>query len=309
MRETSFLLILLSSFLMLVIYVTNPSLNKLSQKDSFVGTSPAVEVNPTVEIMTTGDVMLGRTVMTKSLDENDPAYPFRKVGEILKRTDLFFINLENPIVTDCPRQKTGFKFCAREEMVEGLTFAGVDIASVANNHTRNYGQDGLEETTKILKENKIDTVGLGNFVIKKKGGMTFGFLGFDFFSKDPKEEDFNLIEKSDKKVDTLFVSVHWGMEYKDKPSNLQRKWAKKMVEKGADVIIGHGPHWVQEREEVNGIPVYYSLGNFVFDQMWSEKTREGIAVKFVFKNKNLIEEEKLPVFMTSWAQPEFIFQD
>ena len=79
-----------------------------------------------------------------------------------------------------------------------------------------------------------------------------------------------------------------------------------MVDSGVDVIVGHGPHWVQDVEYINNKPVYYSLGNFIFDQMWSEETKKGLAVKLIFEGDKLIKEERLPIYMSSWAQPEFI---
>jgi poly-gamma-glutamate capsule biosynthesis protein CapA/YwtB (metallophosphatase superfamily) len=128
----------------------------------------------------------------------------------------------------------------------------------------------------------------------------------DESTNTPDEEDFNLIRQSDAKVDVLLVGVHWGAEYRKEPAEIQRRWAKRMVEDGVDVIVGHGPHWVQERQEFLGRPVYYSLGNFVFDQMWSEETKSGLAVRFIFKGKKVVAEEELPVFMRYWAQPKFV---
>jgi poly-gamma-glutamate synthesis protein (capsule biosynthesis protein) len=287
-RETSFLLILAAAFLMLLIYATSPSLMK-DRESTFV------DFSPEVEIIATGDVMLGRTVMIKSLDEGKPSYPFDRVKDTLSEADIVFTNLENPFYEGCPRQTEGLKFCASPEMVEGLLDAGVDVVTLANNHARNYGEEGIEQTKNILEENGISYVGFGNLVVREEKGYKFGFLGFDFLTNKPDEVDFDLIRQSDKKVDVLIAE-------------LQRQWAKRMAEEGIDVVVGHGPHWVQEREELYEKPVYYSLGNFVFDQMWSEKTKEGLAVKFTFRNGELTKEEKLPAYISSWAQPEFIGQ-
>ena len=298
-RETSFLLILAASFLMLLIYVTSPSL-RTGRDETFV------DFSPEVEIIATGDVMLGRSVMTKSIDADNPAYPFEKVKETLSKADIAFINLENPFYDECPRHTTGFKFCASPEMDNGLVQAGIDVITLANNHTRNYGEEGIEDTKEILETNEISYVGFDNLVIEERAGYKFGFLGFDFLTNKPDEADFELIRQSDEKVDVLFAGVHWGAEYKDDPAEIQREWAERMIEEGVDVIVGHGPHWVQGREEIEGKPVYYSLGNFIFDQMWSERTKEGLVVRFVFENGELVREERLPTYMSSWAQPEFI---
>ena len=244
--------------------------------------------------------------MSKSLDLNDPAYPFQKVDSELKKADLVFVNLESPIIENCPRTYEGLKFCADPRMKEGLVLAGIEVVSLANNHSRNYGDEGLEQTKRFLKEENILATGLGELVVKEVRGTKFGFLGFDFVSKRPKDEDFKLVENSDVKVDVLIIGVHWGGEYSQKVSSSQREWAERLVNEGADVVVGHHPHWLQEIEYIKAKPVYYSLGNFVFDQMWSERTKRGLLIRLTFKNGEIEKEERLPIYISSWAQPEFV---
>lgn len=261
--------------------------------------------NPKTEIIVTGDIMLGRTVMTTSQDKGDPHYPFTEVADRLREADIVFINLENPVVDDCPRHYDGFIFCADPEMVKGLTYAGVDIVSLANNHTLNYGNDGLEQTKNFLTKAGIDYVGAENLVIKETNGTMYGFLGFEFLTDSPEEIKYKLVSESDSKVDVLIVGVHWGNEYKDIANDHQRRWGRELVENGADIVVGHHPHWVQDMEYINGKPVYYSLGNFIFDQMWSDETRRGMAIKFTFENGKVIENKEMPVFMEEWAKPKW----
>jgi poly-gamma-glutamate synthesis protein (capsule biosynthesis protein) len=268
--------------------------------------SPKIKQGSETTIILAGDVMLGRTVMTKSLDSGNPSYPFEKVSDELNRADIVFVNLENPIVSRCPRNSESLIFCADPAMVEGLITAGIDIVSLANNHSRNYGESGLSETIEILDEKEILTTGLGKLVVQESRGIKYGFLGFDFISRVPRENDYGLVAESVDEVDVLIVGVHWGAEYRSEPVEIQKQWAKELVEAGADVVVGHGPHWVQGMEYINEKPVYYSLGNFVFDQMWSEETKKGLIMKLTFRDGELIKEEKLPTYMSSWAQPEFI---
>jgi len=258
------------------------------------------------EIILTGDVMLGRSVMKESYEVGDYSYPFRKVYKELKEADLVFVNLENPIIKDCPIIVGGFKFCGSYEMLEGLKLSGIDVVSLANNHSRNFGEEGVNETVTVLKSINISATGLSNLIVKEVGGIKYGFLGFDFVSNAPKESDFALVKESNNQVDVLIVGVHWGNEYKDKPNDYQVAWANLLIESGADVISGHHPHWVQTIDYINGKPVYYSLGNFIFDQMWSEETKKGMVVKLLFDKDKLIREEFLPTYMSSWAQPEFV---
>ena len=298
-RRQAFLLVLAASFLVLLIYLT--AIPKKTSDEEFSLKAFARDV----EIILAGDVMLGRTVMTKSLDLKDSAYPFRKVAGRLAEADFVFVNLENPIIENCPSTSTGLKFCTDPKLTSGLKLAGVNVVTLANNHAADYGKEGIEKTVEFLKKEGIEAVGLGNLVVKEKKGIKFGFLGFNFVGKTPKDEDFRLVSDSDKKVEILVVGVHWGEEYEDKANKFQREWAKRLVEAGADVVVGHHPHWVQDSESTNGKPVYYSLGNFVFDQMWSEKTKEGLLIKLTFRDGVLVDEEKLPIYMSNWAQPEF----
>ena len=246
--------------------------------------------------------------MTKSLNSGDAIYPFRRVADKLREADIVFSNLENPIVSGCPKTDEGFKFCADPKMVDGLVFASIDIVNLANNHTLNYGKEGLEETKRELAENQIKWVGDGNLEVIEKGGTNFGFLGFDFVTKKPIENDYQLVKNSDEKVDVLIVGVHWGKEYSDNATISQKRIAAKLIENGADAIAGHHPHWIQNIENINEKPVYYSLGNFIFDQAWSEETKKGLVVRLTYRGGELKTEDKLPVYMRNFAQPEWIDQ-
>ena len=178
-KSQTFLLILAASFFMLLIYTLK--------------FSPKIKQGSETTIILTGDVMLGRTVMTKSLDLNNPGYPFEKVSDELNEADLVFVNLENPIISNCPRSTESLIFCADPAMAEGLVAAGIDIANLANNHSRNYGEKGLSKTIEILDEKEISITGLGELVIKDIKRKKYGFLGFDFISKTPKENDYELV--------------------------------------------------------------------------------------------------------------------
>jgi poly-gamma-glutamate capsule biosynthesis protein CapA/YwtB (metallophosphatase superfamily) len=279
-------------------------------------------------IIFTGDVMLGRTTEITTREKKNFNYPFLKVADVLKQADLTFVNLENPITKDCEPFRTGFIFCANPEMLAGLTFSGVDMVTLANNHTHNHGQIGIDQTVQFLNEKEIGYTGLGNLATKQVNNVTFGFLGFDKAQLgDPQltKEEKQLLLDSDKKVDVLIVAMHWGVEYKSVALLGVRKLAKELVELGADVVIGSHPHWVQDREyiseqgsilqkertdpviDIKGYkPIYYSLGNFVFDQMWSEETRKGLVVRLTFDGKELEKEDLLPIYIKDRGQPEFV---
>lgn len=264
------------------------------------------KINTPTTLLFTGDIMLGRSVMTKSLKVGNPNYPFEKVSDALKNADIVFSNLESPIVKNCPFIDSGLKFCADPKMIDGLKYADISVVNLANNHTLNYGKDGFEQTKKYLNEVGILYVGDNNLVVIEKNKTKFGFLGFNLVDKKISKDELTLIEESKKKVDILVVGVHWGQEYKSIANNFQKNEALKISSAGADYIIGHHPHWTQNIENVGNTRVYYSLGNYIFDQMWSEETKKGMAVKLTFKNKKLFSEEFLKIYMKNFTQPMWI---
>ena len=292
---------------MLLMYVSSfTAINNKSVNQPTIETLLIDTFGKEVEVVLTGDIMLGRSVLTKTEKEGNWFYPFDKVAEFLTDADLVFSNLESPIVENCPGTDSGMVFCTNPELAEGLRLANIGVVTIANNHIGNYGQKGISDTERFLTEEGIDYTGRGNLVVKKIKGTKFGFLGFDFVNIKPADLDLKLIKESDLLVDVLIVGVHWGEEYKSVANDKQRMIAREMVDAGADVIVGHHPHWIQDEEYINDKPVYYSLGNFIFDQMWSEETRKGLVIKLTFKDGKLLKEEKLPVYISSPGQPEFV---
>lgn len=313
-KDYALFLLLTIAFILSVTIALILRLTKIYESETAQTSSPKEKTRITqviskptsVELILVGDVMLGRTVMAKSLDLRDPVYAFRKAREELIKSDIVFANLEAPFVYDCPRREAGFIFCANPDLVEGLVFAGVNVVTLANNHIQNYGSVGLDETVGLLGEKGILVTGLGDLAVIEVEDTIFGFLGFNFVSQEPTEENYQLISDSAEKVDVLVVGIHWGIEYTRKPTKAQKDWAKMVVDNGADVIAGHHSHWVQEIDYLGKNPVFYSLGNFIFDQMWSEETKKGLAVKLTFVEGEITKEEHLPTYMSSWAQPEFV---
>jgi poly-gamma-glutamate synthesis protein (capsule biosynthesis protein) len=324
-RYKIFILCFLSLFLIAFVVIDfqlSQRPKNVLQNNSLVNEEIKVINLNTVSLILGGDVMLGRNIRETALLLKDYAYTTENIKEFTKTSDIFFVNLENPVIINCPNHNGGFKFCAPSEMLLGLNEAGVNVVSLANNHSRNYGMEGLKETEEYLKSNLISAVGLNNLIIKESNGVKLGFLGFDFTVNSPTKEDYQLVSDSDKKVDFLVVGVHWGDEYKDKANPNQRKWARSMVANGADIITGHHPHWVENFECLNpegtenvlsvlcdgvsGKPVYYSLGNLIFDQMWSEETKKGLLIKLEINKNGVIKEERVNTYIEKLGQPEIV---
>lgn len=269
---------------------------------NFPSPSPTL---PSVTLITTGDVMLGRAVYLQTLKTHDPLFPFQKTYQLLSSGDMTLVNLENPLVDPCPTTGSGMIFCAPTSQAEALKSAGIDIVNIANNHTKNYGELGYQSTISALTDASIRPSDSQALVVIEKGGMKFGFLGFDLTGS--QWTDAAMIQKlteAKERVDVLTVSLHWGTEYRVLPTEEQRRLARRMVDHGANLIIGHHPHVVEPVELYQGVPIVYSHGNFVFDQMWSRETRQGIVGRFVFQGQKLVSYDFTPVFIATIGQPQ-----
>lgn len=255
-------------------------------------------------LLATGDVMLGRSVRTQTEKSANPLYPFLFVKDLLQAADITVINLENPLIDPCPKSDTGMKFCAPAAAAQALAQAGVDAANLANNHAKNYGDAGYQSTFAALRSSGIRPFDNQQSTIIEKNGVKFGFLGLDLVSSTPDQEKIlRQVNNLNAEVDVLVVSVHRGAEYAAAPAESEKLFLYSVIDAGADLIIGHHPHVVQEVEIYKNVPIAYSLGNFVFDQMWSEPTRHGLIAKFIFHGKQFVEYDLIPIYMENFAQP------
>jgi len=255
-------------------------------------------------LVATGDVGLVRSVNFQMSNRNDFVYPFARIADVLKEADLTLVNLEGPLVKNCPLTNTGMVFCGNPEGVEGLVFAGIDLISLTNNHSFDYGQDGLLETIKVLNKRGITPVEPEKIVFKEIKGQKFAFLGFEDVNKKVAEAKIGAqIKQAKSLADLVIVSFHWGVEYNAYPTQRQKELARLAIDSGADLIIGNHPHWIQPVEIYKDKLIVYSHGNFIFDQMWSKKTREGIIGRYTFYEDKLIYAEFLPIFISETYQP------
>lgn len=278
------------------------------------------------DLVAGGDVMMSRHVGTKILESGDNAMPFRNIAEIFSQADISFVNLEAPFYDQGDYVTEGMVFKVEPEYIEGLKLAGIDIVSLANNHTRNRGRAGLVYTLDYLKENGIEYTGAGkNFEEAHQDrvidiqGLKIAILAYtysdgnDFTSSvglDDPDVAFMETEQMEKDVmvakeenDVVIVSMHAGIEYKHYPNQQQQEFAKAAIDAGAELVLGHHPHVVQSTEKYNNGYIIYSLGNLVFDQMWSEETREGIIARCSFQGSDLNQIEFIPIKIYNYSQP------
>ena len=277
-----------------------------------------------IRMIAVGDIMLSREVARKMKARGNYKYPSLKTEETTAGADIALGNLESPIIDGREIGDDEMIFRADPESIEGLKFAGFDVLNLANNHIMNFGRNGLENTINILNKNGILHTGAGIGVdginepaIMVVKGTKFAFLGYTYNLGRCKLPDGRIcgsanmniekmkenVEKAEHRADIVIVSMHAGTEYKSEPDGFQKSFAHAAIDAGADLVIGHHPHVVQPVEKYNGGYIMYSLGNFVFDQMWSEETRLGAMAEVIFRDGKVSSVGFLPVKIYDYSQP------
>lgn len=258
-----------------------------------------------IKLLFAGDLMLDRGVK-RSVYKN-----FN--GEYIKlfedHTNYFFmfdsvvVNLEGPISHKGKQIPKPYSFRFETNILRTLKEANINIVNLANNHIFDWSYEAFLDTIKNLEEYQINFFGIGDIsnasipyiLIKtnKENSIKVGFLGFSEFLKELKPSkkypiSFSVIDEIKLKeiipstksnVDFLIVCFHWGEEYKTRNNKTQEKIAKLCIDLGADLIIGHHPHVIQNYEIYNGKYIFYSLGNFIFDQRFSKDTMKSGLVE------------------------------
>jgi poly-gamma-glutamate capsule biosynthesis protein CapA/YwtB (metallophosphatase superfamily) len=271
-----------------------------------------------LKLIFVGDIMLSRGIGEIMEKNKNWHYPFIEIGETLKGADLTFGNLEGPISKNGTNMGSIYSFRADPRTIEGLAYSGFDVLSVANNHIWDYGAPAFEDTLQILNGNGMSPVGGGfsfdeahSVVVRDVKGTKIAFLAYtnllpgSLGSKEckrcvafPTKEQIVIdIEKAKTEGDIVVVSFHWGDEYKTIHNSYQETFAHTAIDAGADLIIGHHPHVIQDTEKYGGGYIAYSLGNFVFDQNFSKETQSGMMLVVTVKDKKVDNiEEKIVKF-------------
>jgi len=277
-----------------------------------------------------GDLMLDRGVES-SVKKNfgrDYSALFSNLS-ILKNADIVFANLEGPASDEGKDKRNLYSFRMDPSVIPALKGAGFSIVSVANNHEGDWGTPAFTDTLGRLKENEIKYTGGGSNSIEaeqptiiEKYGMKIGFLGFSdkgpewmragpetpgvLLANNPRFDE--IISKASKQVDYLVVSFHFGEEYQTKHDDRQEYLAHQAIDLGAKIVIGHHPHVVQDTENYKNGFIAYSLGNFIFDQKFSQNTMQGMLLKVALGKDGSMTINKNIVKLNSVFQPDKIIK-
>jgi poly-gamma-glutamate synthesis protein (capsule biosynthesis protein) len=275
------------------------------------------EEDKELKLLFFGDIMLDRNVLNV-IEKNSLDYILEKLKEdnFLAGYDFIVANLEGAVTNNGDRYRpiNLYDFAFNPDLVAKFRDYGFNVFSLANNHLADQGEKGIAETYGNLSKLGFNYFGCKDAflspdddfplvtlndqelldnnncsaVIMEKKDKKIAFLSFSIVYKRIDETD--IVEKINKLKevsDYVIVVPHWGLEYKGLASREQEILAHKMIDAGADIIIGHHPHVIQNKEMYNGKEIYYSLGNFIFDQYFSPETQEGLAVSLDLKKGDI----------------------
>ncbi|MHB8612767.1 MAG: CapA family protein [Candidatus Dormibacteraceae bacterium] len=267
-------------------------------------------------LLVTGDIIPARGVNYFATVKHDFLWPFRPTADYTKNADITYVDLESPLFSGCPVSPAeSFTFCGDARFVNGLNFMGAKVANLANNHLSNYGAEGITATDQLLQAHGILASGLGPVAVIDVRGIKFGFIGFNGVGRAIDQTALrDGIARARQLADIVVVQFHWGKEYERQPMPDRGvptpddpvTIGHDAIDWGADIVIGNHPHWYQGVEVYKGKLITYSHGNFVFDQMWSEETREGVIGTYTFYGTQLVAASWKPVRSYDYGQPAFM---
>ena len=279
-----------------------------------------------VRIAAVGDIMLGGTAGPE-MQKYGYDYPFELTQSFFKQAQIVFGNLEGPL-TAGGATETPKKYVFRsppDKIAPALARAGFNIVSLANNHSLDYGPQGLEDTRAALEKAGIHGVGAGRNLAEArtpvymvKGGVTVAFLAYsltfpeEFWAGPDKpgtafghEQDVRAdVAAARQKADIVVVSFHWGQEGKTELRDYQVQLAHAAIDAGANAVLGHHPHILQAVERYQDGVILYSLGNFAFGSYSNTATRSAIAL-LTFRDRQWSELRLLPINVRN---AEVVFQ-
>ncbi len=238
---------------------------------------------PSTTITFVGDIMLAREV-ERALIKNGVDWPFAQIMGTWADADLVVGNYEATIRDAYRYEGQVLAFDVLPELNAGLKNAGFTHLSLANNHGDDFGAAVTQQTRETIEALGITTFGdpieSERHVARTGNEIPISLIGFHAFLEEPSSL-VEVIQQEDAAGRFVIVYPHWGNEYAPFPSVAQREAARIFINAGADLIVGAHPHVVQPIEAVDHVPVAWSLGNFVFDQDWSQATQEGLMLTVI----------------------------
>ncbi|MFR7971916.1 MAG: CapA family protein [Lacrimispora saccharolytica] len=283
-----------------------------NQDEETLDTVPVEEedmgVSAQVTISAAGDFTLGTdenfdysTSLPARYEEvQDPGYFLQNVKDIFASDDLTIVNLEGPLTTSEERADKQFSFKGDPSYTEILTNGSVEACNLANNHSKDYGIQGYEDTIANVEAAGIKTFGYERTAIWETNGVKVGLAGvYELAEGMDCQDDMTATIQSlkDAGADLVIVSFHWGVEKENYPDETQQTLAHAAIDQGADLVLGHHPHVLQGIEKYQGKYIVYSLGNFCFggNKNPSDKDTMIFQQTFTLENGEVVEDDAINI--------------
>lgn len=257
-----------------------------------------------ITILAFGDLLLDRYIKLY-IDRHGADYPFENIKEILAGNDVVLANLEGSFSDYKPRplnpNNTSFTFDpALAAMLKRHHF---NVVNLANNHVLDFGRAGFAQSQNYLTQNGIyyfgDYHNESGALIKEINGQKVAFIGYHSLDNPATESTIEKIKTARQEADFVVVYTHWGVEYQNNFSKSQQESGRQFIDAGADVVLGSHPHVIQPIEIYQNKAIFYSLGNFLFDQVFSFEVRHGLGVKIILA-PDKVEYELIPTQMKNF---------
>ncbi len=290
-------------------------------------TVPAPQSSPeppkNIKLLFGGDLMFDRHIRLH-MAKNSPEFILEPLKNTFAKYDIVIANLEGPVTTSPSKSvnsvvgsSSNFIFTFEPKILPMLYQNKFTIVNIGNNHITNFGEAGITQTKAFLTENKIKFFGNTHSEKSPKERVyvhstttpTLAFVNFNQFVAGGFEAAVADVKYASTQAEMVIVMPHWGNEYESVANKVVQNWAHKLVDAGADLIIGGHPHVIQQREEYQGKIIYYSLGNFVFDQYFEPRVKEGLLVGVEISPDGSIITTELPIKIEKTGQTLLKQQD
>jgi len=306
----SFIVILMLAFLAVRKGLFFPKEEPQVSTSKELGLSGEKSRSRSLKLLFGGDLMFDRHIRLNAQEHGNYNFIFSDLKELFFGYDLVIANLEGPITDSSsislgtiPGSPENFIFTFDPQVAQVLADHNIRVVCLGNNHILNFGQEGLISTRHYLGQNGVASFGFagddgGRTLIKELNGFRLGFVNYNQFILGGLAAAKEDIESLLPDTDWLILYAHWGNEYQPYPQEEIKTLAHQFIDQGVDLVIGSHPHVVLSSEEYQGKMIYYSLGNFVFDQYFSLETMTGVLVEVVIDTeKEKIETREWPIKM------------
>ncbi len=280
-----------------IFFIYNNSSSELAMSARTPSTQDTFSASGTVKLLFVGDMFFDRYIRMKGRLHGED-YLFSCADPVFRKVDAVIGNLEGPITDEDSKSEgteigspENYQFTFPSTTAALLARHNIAAVDIGNNHIANFGNEGITATHKYLDAAHVGYFGgvVGNEPVYRTEikGVPLSFVSYNAFYGTTSDAVAEAVAIEKAKGRTVIVFAHWGEEYSTSTALLRGR-AEKFAASGASLIVGAHPHVVLPSEIVGGVPVYYSLGNFMFDQYWNDSVAHGVALEVLIARDGLL---------------------